>query len=143
MRTFASYLLVTLALIPVRPDRAPPAPPDLERLQGTWEVVVFETPDQKLDAQTLKNYPKLIIQGNTYRWSSGGGGTLKLDPNQRPKAVDFGQSEGPGGIREGIYEVEGDTFRDCISPQGQPRPTQFSTPPGSGYILQVYRRVTK
>ena len=142
MRCLALSLMAVVSLIPVRPDRYPPPTPDIERLQGTWEVIAFETPQGPLDAAALKNYPKLIIQGNVYRWSTGGAGTLKLDPARQPKGVDFGSLDGTGTIREGIYEIEGNTFRDCIAPPGQPRPILFGTPAGSGYIMQVYRRIS-
>jgi uncharacterized protein (TIGR03067 family) len=139
MRGLALGLCLTFSLIPIRPDRQAPAVPDIEQLQGTWEVIAFETPESKLDAAALKKYPKLIIKGNEYRWSTGGSGIFKLDPTRSPKGVDYGMPPGQGS--EGIYELQGDIFRDCIAPAGKSRPITFGTPPGSGYILQVYRRV--
>jgi uncharacterized protein (TIGR03067 family) len=141
MKPLAITLCLAATLIPVRPDRHAPPPDDLQMLQGTWEVVEFVTPENKLDKETLKNFAKLIIKGNVYRWTTGGSGTIKLDPSRTPKAVDFGPVNGEGPSHLGIYEVNGDTFRDCIAAPGQGRPNSFETPQGSGFTYQVYRRI--
>jgi uncharacterized protein (TIGR03067 family) len=116
---------------------------DFENLQGTWTVIDYETQNGKMDAQSLKNHSKLVIKGNAYGWGSPGSGTFKIDPTKTPKTVDYHQGPGnnPNQIWLGIYEIHGDTFRDCIAPPGQPRPKDFSTPPGSGHIMQVHKRM--
>jgi hypothetical protein len=40
----------------------------------------------------------------------------------------------------GIYELEPDRYKVCFAPAGKPRPTNFSSEPGSGQILQLWER---
>ena len=37
----------------------------------------------------------------------------------------------------GIYALEEGGYKVCFAPAGKPRPTEFGSTPGSGYILQV------
>ena len=147
MRTLIVSMILAMSLAPDRP--APKVPQeaaknmDFEKLQGAWAVIEYETENGKLNADALKNHAKLNIKGNMYSWGSSGGGTFKIDPTKSPKTVDYYPSIGgdPKQIWQGIYEVDGDTFRDCIAPPGKPRPRDFSTPPGSGHLMQAHRRV--
>ncbi len=41
---------------------------------------------------------------------------------------------------QGIYEVNGDTYRYCIAPAGKDKPNEFSSKEGSGHILMVLKR---
>jgi uncharacterized protein (TIGR03067 family) len=45
-----------------------------------------------------------------------------------------------GQISLGIYEIAGDDYKVCFAPPGKDRPKEFSSKPGSGYILQVWKR---
>ena len=144
MLRFTLTVLLFLPLAPVRTDRAKDQPSDADKLQGTWQVVAFETPEAKLTPDQLRDYAKLTIKGSEYTWSTGGKGSFKLDPVKNPKAVDYlaGPADANPPVRAAIYEfIDADTFRDCMAPAGMPRPTEFSTPPGSGQLLLVYRRV--
>ena len=40
----------------------------------------------------------------------------------------------------GIYEVEGDTFKACFSKPGDERPTDFTSKPGDGRTVSVWKR---
>ncbi len=40
----------------------------------------------------------------------------------------------------GIYELEGDRYKVCFAPPGKARPDDFTSKPGTGYILQVWQR---
>src|SRR5262245_58062011 len=115
------------------PDRPNPSPrpmtaPDLETLQGTWVVIDYETPNGKMNPQGIKNHSKLVINGDKFGWSTPSG-QFKLDPTKTPKTIDywFGSNYDPKSAWHGIYELNGDTFRDCIASPGQPRPTDFAT----------------
>ena len=74
------------------------------------------------------------------------GHMVKLDPDQRPGAIDLfnldkgGNPSGPAFIR-GIYKSEGDVLTLCLSFSGLDRPTDFATRPGPGsFWLDVYQR---
>jgi uncharacterized protein (TIGR03067 family) len=138
----STILAASLAL----PDRpAPVVQPkkdaDLEKLQGAWEVV--ETQNQNGRMQNVNEHSKLIIKGDRFGWSNPDDGIFKLDPTKTPKTIDYwlGSVNDPTKAWQGIYELNGDTFRDCMAPPGQPRPTDFSTPPGSGRTMQTFQRV--
>jgi uncharacterized protein (TIGR03067 family) len=139
----SAILAASLAL----PDRpAPVVPPkpkedaDLEKLQGAWEVI--ET-NQNGRVQNVIGQRNLIIKGDRFGWSEPDDGTFKLDPTKTPKTIDYwlGSANDPSKAWQGIYELNGDTFRDCMAPPGQPRPTEFAVPPGSGRTMQTFRRV--
>ena len=40
----------------------------------------------------------------------------------------------------GIYALEENGYKVCFAPPRKPRPTDMSSAPGSGYILQSWQR---
>jgi len=40
----------------------------------------------------------------------------------------------------GIYALEENGYKVCFASVGKPRPTEFTSTPGSGYILQSWER---
>ena len=106
---------------------------ELDKFQGTWELVGYETNGLTELDSSLKNLPRsLTIKGNrfTMTWNEGHSrnpedwkkgkipsyvnevrrsGTLKVDPATGPKAIDFAYEP---GIREpGPWDLEGKTLR--------------------------------
>src|SRR5262245_36603915 len=88
---------------------------EAEKLQGTWAIVSAEGIDTP--KENLKQI-KVIIRGDTFRvmvpdrdkekgaLQEKEKATFKLDPSQKPKAIDFSKdAEGPA--RLGIYELNG------------------------------------
>jgi hypothetical protein len=63
---------------------------------------------------------------------------MKIDATKMPKLVDYTLG---GQVYLGIYDLQGDIFRDCIAPPGKERPIDFTVPRGSGRMHFVYRRV--
>ncbi len=61
---------------------------------------------------------------------------------RKAKTADYAITQGirKGQVQLAIYELDGDTFRDCFDPSGKRRPTEFKAIPGSGYALITYRR---
>jgi uncharacterized protein (TIGR03067 family) len=142
MRWLMMSVLATTLALPDRP--APPKPPEVNdriKLDGTWAVVSYEFDGGQLAENEIAAYPKLVIKDGTYRWTSSvGANNMKIDPTKMPKQVDYTMS---GQLYLGIYELNGDIFRDCISPPGRERPMDFTVPRGSGRMYFVYRRVTE
>jgi uncharacterized protein (TIGR03067 family) len=67
----------------------------------------------------------------------------RLNPSKRPKEFDqrfTGGTIGPW-IAKGIYKFDGDTFTLCYGDPNVARPNEFTTHPGDGRKMQVYRRV--
>ena len=120
---------------------------DRDRLQGTWDSVSTESNGKAIP---LANFP-LTIEGNRFtmgdrglNWGNPLHGTFTLDPEKQPKAIDLVQDWGIPGQRPqrvpAIYELNGGTLKICSADPGHKRPTDFTTKPGSGRVLMVYRR---
>jgi uncharacterized protein (TIGR03067 family) len=70
--------------------------------------------------------------------------TFTIDPTKSPKTADSLQTTGAdkGKTLLGIYEIIDDNHkRACWAPVGKPRPTAFTSEPGSSRILQVWERI--
>jgi len=119
-----------------------------DRLQGTW-VLTAGVRDGK-PADGLKGH-LLVIEGERFTIRLKGkvlyGGTVRVYPDRRPPAIDFMHTEGDfkGKTWLGIYRLDGDRLRVCdnaYAPDGG-RPTEFTSPPGSGRVLADFERQKK
>lgn len=122
---------------------------DLDKMQGTWLLVSGERDGTKFTDEEIKQ-TRLIIRGETFsipKSSVGTSqeGTFTIDPSKKPKQMDSTQGGGPdkGKTWLGIYEVDDSTQKVCFSPPGKDRPKEFSSKPGSGQLLQVWKRAKK
>jgi uncharacterized protein (TIGR03067 family) len=72
-------------------------------------------------------------------------GTMTLDPTKKPKEIDETITTGPnkGKVFSAIYEIDDDHHRICFATAGKERPPAFSSVPGSGHLLQVWKREGK
>jgi len=119
---------------------------DRKLIAGTWRVISYERDGKKTPAEqlektrsiyttdgkaTVRRDGKTIIQANT-----------KIDPTKTPKQSEATYTEGElkGKTVLAIYEIDGDNMKSCFAPPGQDRPTEFSSKPGSGHVLIVYKR---
>jgi uncharacterized protein (TIGR03067 family) len=121
---------------------------DYERLTGTFSLVSGVVNGKPVPEEVRKK-TILITDHNKFTVSTGdeagtsSRGTFVIDPTQTPKRADSLQADGPdkGKTVLGIYEIIDDNHkRACWAPVGQPRPTAFSSEPGSGHILQLWER---
>ena len=117
---------------------------DLKALQGTWDLIYFERDGKEVK---LQEDTKVTCTGGRFVVKRGdrilAAGRMKLDPSKRPKASETTYSEGPdkGKTFQGIDQFDGNKVKFCRA--GSPdeeRPTDFSTRPGSGRFVAVYRR---
>ena len=69
-------------------------------------------------------------------------GVVKIDPKKKPKWMDSTATTGSDKekVSLGIYEIAGDDYKVCFAPPGKARPKAFSSAPGSGNIVQVWKR---
>ena len=134
---------------------------ELDLLQGTWYRISSEMNGHKVFVENEWPIPatshKFAIVFKDDGWYGVGkdGKTLvknhviKLDPTRRPKEIDLYLLDPNGNPRDGafihgIYELEGDILKLCLSIGGRPneRPKEFTTRAGPREpILDVYRRV--
>jgi RNA polymerase sigma factor (sigma-70 family) len=116
---------------------------DKQLLQGTWVFVSGEAKGRKFPAESLKNC-RMTFKDNTFimRMAQTKEGTYTLDPKAKPRAIDLTID---GGTGEGIYALEGDMLKLCLSEkQKQNRPTEFSgKDKESNQVYFVLKRDTK
>jgi uncharacterized protein (TIGR03067 family) len=114
---------------------------DLQKLQGTWQVLALE----KVGIAPEEN-PRLRLVFTDNQWTMVVAGmplpqgSFVLDPSQEPKAVDFTLQSGK--ILRAIYQVKGDSLQLCLdydmAETGGKRPTAFRPEPG-GVLLTLRR----
>lgn len=116
---------------------------DLERLQGTWNIVALEIEGQKFPPGDSS----IAIAGDAFVSHNMGAeyeGTVRLDESRAPKTLDLIFAKGPeaGGVGLGIYTLDSDTWTICLGFAGKTRPAEFRAPKGTGYALETLKRET-
>ncbi len=109
---------------------------ELDKLQGTWQLVSGTVDGRALPDDEVRR-TQIVTRGNTFVFPNAAGvgtsarGTFTVNPDTTPKQVDSTATDGPnaGRVSRGLYEVSGDNQRTAFGP------------PGSGTILQVWRRI--
>jgi uncharacterized protein (TIGR03067 family) len=68
--------------------------------------------------------------------------TYTIDAAKSPKQISMIGTEGnlKGKEAQGIYSIEGGTFRICYTMPGDKRPEKFESPSGSKAYLVVWKR---
>jgi uncharacterized protein (TIGR03067 family) len=114
---------------------------DLEKLQGAWQIVSLEIDGQKLGGMEAG----MEVHGSRFTTSGMGAdysGTLGVDPKARPRSFDLKFETGPeaGNTSLGIYELDGDSWKICMTTRGSERPREFAAPVGTGIALEILQR---
>jgi len=124
---------------------------DYDALTGRWQLVQSiidgkAVPESEV-AQTV-----LITDHDEFRFPADARvgtaplGKFTIDPTTKPKQVDSTALSGPdkGRVTKGIYEIiDANNKRACWGKPGGPRPTDFTSEPGSGRTLQYWRLISK
>jgi len=116
---------------------------DLDRLQGTWNLVSAIQDGNALPEDKVKQ-TTIVFKGDTFRfpgsaeYATSKAGTIKLDETKTPKQMDAISTKKE--VMLGIYALEENDYKVCFAPAGKPRPTEFTSTPRSGQILQVWQR---
>jgi uncharacterized protein (TIGR03067 family) len=114
------------------------------RFGGAWRFHSMEVEGQNVSEENT-GASRLIIQGNRFFAKHGKQltpGEFKIDPTVTPKTIDvtFTQGDGKGSTLKGIYELTDDTYKVALGTDGQPRPNQLSSKPGSNNGYQILKR---
>jgi uncharacterized protein (TIGR03067 family) len=145
MRSFGLIAVVVLVAADARDDAAKK---DLEKFQGNWQLISMERDGKKTPQEDAKKIT-LTIQGNKFVLRKDAviisEGTMTLVSTKKPKAIDETITTGPnkGKVFSAIYEIDGEHHKICFAAPGKERPTAFSSLPGSGQLLQVWKREKK
>jgi uncharacterized protein (TIGR03067 family) len=124
---------------------------DYEALTGRWQLVQSIVDGKPVPETELRN-TVLITDHDTFRFPADAGvgtapqGRFTIDPTKNPKEVDSTALAGPnkGEITRGIYEImDPNNKRACWGRPGGPRPTDFTSAPGSGRTMQYWRLISK
>ena len=117
---------------------------DLDLVQGEWQLGAATRDGKEMPPEMLRVF-KCTIEGNKFTITRNGKsaeeGTLKLDSTAQPKTIDFDLGENKQAL--GIYEISGDTYKQCYASPGKERPRDFSAKESSGRSLQVWQRIRK
>ncbi len=119
---------------------------DRQQIKGTWQIVGLEINGTKAKDEDVKKLT--VVNGSDGTWtlfSEGkeiGRGTSQFDPTQKPKTIDFTQTEGEGKGSHflGIYQLGDKARKMCFAPPGKQRPGDFVSTPGSDIILVRFER---
>ena len=119
---------------------------ELEQLQGAWNVVALEM-DGAPQAESALRGSQIVVKGSAFTTTGMGAvyrGKLKIYARRTPRTLDLLFEEGPekGAKSLGIYEIDQDTWRICLTVAAKDRPTTFATTAGSGLALETLRRHT-
>jgi len=114
---------------------------DIDKLQGNWQCTKMVGDGQEAPAEIVS---KVIFtfKGDQVANSIDPGdlATIKIDPSKTPTTIDFIDKDNK--VDEGIYIIEGDTLKFCMSPSEskKPRPTSFESTKENSTILAVFTR---
>src|SRR5664279_1970397 len=116
---------------------------DLELLQGTWNIVSMEMDGQKMSGGSAR----IVVRGDRFTTTGMGAtyeGTMAVHPKTAPRSFELHFEEGPekGNTSFGIYELDGDRWKICLTTRGSERPREFAAPPGTGIALETLQRGT-
>ena len=116
---------------------------DLEALQGTWNIVSLEMDGSKMPGAGSR----IVVRGDRFTTLAMGAtyeGTVAVHQTTVPKSFDLRFEEGPekGNTNLGIYQLDGDRWKICLTTRGSERPREFAAPPGTGIALETLQRGT-
>jgi uncharacterized protein (TIGR03067 family) len=123
--------------------------PTLARLQGDWTAVKIVRDGQELPAAMLGLGCRTTTQ-NRVTIAFGGqvmiDALMRIDESTDPIAVDYynllcGSTKGT--VQQGVMKWSGDEACFHMAAPGQPRPTDFACPAGSGGTFSQWRPAAK
>jgi uncharacterized protein (TIGR03067 family) len=115
-----------------------------QKLVGTWQGLVVNGRGERVDRGIAK-LTEVVITPTKIRAKddnvSFGEGTYKLDLTQTPRRLDPTGTDGQVKGRDflGIYTLEGDTLKWCVSNPGRARPTEYKTTPAVQFYMVLKR----
>jgi uncharacterized protein (TIGR03067 family) len=112
---------------------------------GEWSMVSGVMNGVPMD-ESLLQWVKRVNWGNTSTVLAGPQTMLKVefttDASQSPKAIDYVNLAGPnkGKKQLGVYALDGDLMKICVSAPGDARPGGFHSVKGDGRTFTVWKK---
>lgn len=111
-------------------------------LKGTWQATSFEEGGDQIPAgitsqlkHVFHDEAIIMVVGDKEKLAQ-----YKLDPTASPKTIDIIKKD---KVELGIYELEGDTLRICLTKDLR-RPTKFESKSETGRnALVIFKRVVE
>jgi uncharacterized protein (TIGR03067 family) len=141
------FVCAILLAAPSRGEQTEPGQKtDQDRIQGEWSTSSVEQNGLLTSADELNaNALKMIFKGQTLimreKNKAGEETPFVLDETKKPRTIDITVLPGDEKlIMQGIYEIQGNQLKLCLSKGGVARPREFKTTVGSGLTLFVLKR---
>jgi uncharacterized protein (TIGR03067 family) len=136
-----SFLAVFL--VAAEPPDANQAKKDLDKLQGIWTLVQMEAEGKKLPEDAYKGVKVTfdkdkMAMGKDNQIETA---TIVLDLSKQPKWIDTTSKD--GDVLQGIYQLEGDDLKICLSKKRGDRPKEFVTKSDREDSLLILKRQKK
>jgi uncharacterized protein (TIGR03067 family) len=117
---------------------------DEEKILGAWTIVSQEKGGEKVAEEKFKDVKVLFHADGKLTVMEGGKQlelTFKLDPAKKPKEIDVtAKKDGQDEVHKGIYVLDKNTLKICISRAPDARPTEFASQAGTTVDLFLLKR---
>lgn len=141
------WVLIVSASVALAADAAAQDKKEPDKLKGSWTVMSYERDTKQLPADKAKEIKydladdKLTLKAGI-GFTGGKEHAVKLDATKKPKQIDITPADGrnKGKTFQGIYEIDGDKLKICVSAPDKDRPKEFATKDGSYSILMNLQR---
>jgi uncharacterized protein (TIGR03067 family) len=117
---------------------------DLDQMQGKWHAIAIEGKGKAKGADEIKKFT-LEVKKDDFSVKVNGEDHVSakavLRADKKPKELDLVQETGP--TYKGIYEIDGDKFRICVSVSSDAdagRPKEFKTNEDSNSACMTWER---
>jgi uncharacterized protein (TIGR03067 family) len=117
---------------------------DEEKILGAWTIVSQEKGGEKVPEEKFKDVKVLFHADGKLTVMEGGKQlelTFKLRPAKKPKEIDVtAKKDGQDEVHKGIYELDKNNLKICISRAADARPTEFATQAGTTLDMFLLKR---
>lgn len=143
MKTFVAALAVFLPVPAILAEEGKkPAAKDEDSIRGSWVMVSGDKGGEPAPEKFVKTFRMTFAAAGKLtarEKEEDQEGTFKLDAAKKPRHIDISID---GKMLEGIYALEGDSLKLCVS-EGSGRPADFKSPEGSKVMVIVLKRDKK